>query len=123
MKELLLWIYDCWNSVMNAKYNPLKYIPNPSLQAYFMIVLFVMWAFFFGIIAAYWGGWFGYYNSFVSLIVHLSIIIPLWFTWAIFEDARRDGHTWYIQLRNKENKPLASAGEERSKTKHMDSIL
>jgi len=108
---------------MNAKYNPLKYIPNPSLQAYFMIVLFVMWAFFFGIIAAYWGGWFGYYNSFVSLVVHLTIIIPLWFTWAIFEDARRDGERWYAELRNKENKPLASAGEEKSKTKHMDSIL
>ena len=40
-----------------------------------------------------------------------------------FEDARRDGERWYAELRNKENKPLASAGEEKSKTKHMDSIL
>ena len=112
IQKTFLWIYDCWNAVMNAKYNPLKYIPEPSLQAYFMTVLFVMWAFFFGFIAAYWGGWFGYYNSFVSLIVHLSIIIPLWFTWATFEDARKGGAKWYLNLRKEEIKVNCSAGEQ-----------
>ena len=28
-----------WRRVMDVRYNPLKYIPDPSLQTYFMLVL------------------------------------------------------------------------------------
>ena len=39
-------------------------------------------------------GWLGY-NSIVSLIVHIAVLIPLaMFTWATFEDAEEMG-TWY----------------------------
>ena len=55
LKKFLLGVHDSWSVVMDAKINPLKYLPDRSLQAYFMIVLFVMWSAFFALIAAYWG--------------------------------------------------------------------
>ena len=42
------------------RYNPLKYIPDPSLQIYFTLVLFVMWSVYFGFVASYYMGWLGY---------------------------------------------------------------
>ena len=35
-----------WRRVMDVRYNPLKYVPDPSLQTYFMLVLFTMWSVF-----------------------------------------------------------------------------
>ena len=99
MRKIVLGIVDNWNLVMNAKYNPLKYIPDPSLQTYFMVVLFTIWSFFFGLIAAYWGGWFGGYNSVLSFILHMAVIIPLAITNAIFLDAKRDGAKWLVRWR------------------------
>ena len=32
---------------MDVKYNPLKYVPCPVLQGYFMLVLFAIWSAFF----------------------------------------------------------------------------
>ena len=29
-----------WRRVMDVRYNPLKYVSEPSLQTYFMLVLF-----------------------------------------------------------------------------------
>ena len=49
-----------WRRVMDVKYNPLKYIPDPSLQTYFMLVLFTIWSVFFGVVGIYWVGWLGY---------------------------------------------------------------
>ena len=31
-----------WRRVMDVRYNPLKYVPDPSLQTYFMLVLFTI---------------------------------------------------------------------------------
>ncbi|MDB9763525.1 hypothetical protein OAB64_00120 [Gammaproteobacteria bacterium] len=31
-----------WRRVMDVRYNPLKYVPDPSLQTYFMLVLFTL---------------------------------------------------------------------------------
>ena len=99
MKKLLIktgfWVYECWCLVMDARYNPLKYIPNPSLQTYFMLVLFTMWSVYFGFIATYYMGWLGY-NTITSLIVHFAVLIPLAMTYAVFEDAKRDGNKWYL---------------------------
>ena len=55
---------------MDVKYNPLKHIPDPSLQAYFMLVLFTIWSVAFGLIAIFWLGFIGY-NIMTSIIVHL----------------------------------------------------
>ena len=49
-----------WRRVMDVRYNPLKYIPDPSLQTYFMLVLFTIWSVWFGFLAANYLGWFGY---------------------------------------------------------------
>ena len=47
-----------WRRVMDVRYNPLKHIPDPSLQTYFMLVLFVIWSVFFGSLAANYLGFF-----------------------------------------------------------------
>ena len=90
-RRIIMSIVSGWRRVMDVRYNPLKYIPDPSLQTYFMLVLFVVWSVFFGFIAAYYLGWFGY-NTVLSIIIHCAILIRLAFTIAIFVDAERDGH-------------------------------
>tara|TARA_B100001778_G_scaffold63537_1_gene49778 strand:- start:209 stop:589 length:381 start_codon:yes stop_codon:yes gene_type:complete len=109
MKKLViktgLWIYECWALIMDARYNPLKYIPDPSLQTYFMLVLFTMWSVYFGFFATFYMGWLGY-NTITSLIVHFAVLIPLAMTYAIFKDAERDGAKW-----------LAKAYDDRRKEK------
>tara|TARA_R100000700_G_C3167761_1_gene142668 strand:- start:791 stop:1111 length:321 start_codon:yes stop_codon:yes gene_type:complete len=96
--ETIYWIDSCWKLVMDNRYNPLKYIPDPSIQAYFTLVLFTVWSFFFGLLATYYMGWYGY-NSVVSFAVHCSVIIPLLFTRAVFLDAERDGAKWLKKIK------------------------
>jgi hypothetical protein len=74
---------------MDLRYNPLRFIPDPVMQGYLLMALFVMWCGFFGIIAIYYMGWMGYSIP-VSIAVHLSIIVPTIITNAIFEQAERD---------------------------------
>ena len=79
---------------MDVRYNPLKYIyPIQELQTYFMLVLFTIWSAFFGLLAVNYLGWFGY-NTVASIIIHISVLLPLAFTNAIFVDAERDGANW-----------------------------
>ena len=49
-RRVLLKFVSGWRRVMDVRYNPLKYIPDPSLQMYFTLVLFVMWSFYFGLV-------------------------------------------------------------------------
>ena len=100
-KRITLFIVDSWRLVMNAKYNPLKHIPDPSLQTYFMLVLFTMWSVYFGFVATYYMGWLGY-NTVISIIVHAAILIPLAFTNAIFLDAERDNAPWLFEWRTEQ---------------------
>ena len=104
-KKLVLFIVDSWRLVMDAKYNPLKYIPDPSLQTYFMLVLFTMWSVYFGFMTSYYMGWLGY-STITSIIVHIAVLLPLSFTNAVFLDAERDNAPWLIEWRKqqKENK-------------------
>tara|TARA_Y100001937_G_C6960828_1_gene258797 strand:+ start:275 stop:538 length:264 start_codon:yes stop_codon:yes gene_type:complete len=53
-----------------------------------------MWSVYFGVVATTYMGWFNY-NTILSIIIHFAVLIPLMFTWATFEDAKRDGHRWY----------------------------
>jgi len=92
-----------WRRVMDVKYNPLKYIPEPSLQTYFMLVLFTVWSVFFGVVGVYWLGWLGY-DILTSIIVHVAVILPLAFTNAIFVDAERDGHKWLKEWKEEQNR-------------------
>ena len=96
-------LVDSWRLVMNVKYNPLKHIPDPSLQTYFMLILFSIWSVAFGLIAIFWLG-FIEYNIITSIIIHLSILIPLTFTNAVFVDAERDGENWLKEWREEQSK-------------------
>lgn len=100
LKRSIIFIVDCWRLVMDAKYNPLRFIPDPSLQTYFMLVLFTMWSGFFGLIAVYYMGWFGY-STITSIIVHIAILIPIAVTNGIFIDAERNGSQWLRTWRKK----------------------
>jgi len=82
-----------YRRVMDVKYNPLKHVPDPSLQSYFMLVLFTVWSVFFGFIAANYLGFFNY-STVISIFIHVSILAPIAFTNTIFVDAERDGHKW-----------------------------
>ena len=99
----IMFLVDSWRVVINVKYNPLKYVPDPSIQTYFMVVLFTIWSAFFGLIAIFWLGFIGY-NILTSIIVHLSIIIPIAFTNAVFVDAERDGENWLKEWREEQSR-------------------
>ncbi|MDA8955396.1 hypothetical protein N9730_01275 [Gammaproteobacteria bacterium] len=102
-RRVVMSIVDKWRVVMNVKYNPLKYIPDPSLQTYFMLVLFTIWSITFGVIAIFWLGFIGY-NILTSILVHAAVVIPLAFTNAIFVDAERDGENWLKEWREEQSR-------------------
>ena len=74
-RRVLLKFVSGWRRVMDVRYNPLKYIPDPSLQTYFMLVLFTIWSVFFGFLAANYLGVFNY-NTVASIVIHIAIILP-----------------------------------------------
>ena len=102
-RRIVMSIVDKWRVVMNVKYNPLKYIPDPSLQTYFMLVLFTIWSITFGVIAIFWLGFIGY-SILTSILVHAAVVIPLAFTNAIFVDAERDGENWLKEWREEQSR-------------------
>ena len=97
-RRLIMWIVECWRLVMDNRFNPLKYIPDPSLQAYFTLVLFTMWSVYFGFVATYYMGWLGY-DTITSIIVHFAVLLPVLFTNAVFKDAERDNAPWLYEWR------------------------
>ena len=102
-RRTVMSLVNGWRRVMDVRYNPLKYIPDPSLQTYFMLVLFVVWSVFFGLVAANYLGWFNY-NIVASIIIHCSILLSLAFTNAIFVDAERDGANWLKEWKEEQNR-------------------
>ena len=100
-RRLILWIVDSWRVVMDHRFNPLRFIPDPSLQMYFTMVLFTMWSVYFGFVASYYMGWLGY-STITSLIVHFAVLVPLFFTNAIFLDAERDNAPWHYKWREQQ---------------------
>ena len=76
LRRVAFALVNGWRRVMDVRYNPLKYIPDPSLQTYFMLVLFTVWSVFFGFLAANYLGFFNY-NTVVSIIIHICILLPL----------------------------------------------
>jgi hypothetical protein len=105
-----------WRRVMDVRYNPLSLIPDPSLQTYFMLVLFTVWSVFFGFLAANYLGMFNY-NTVISIFIHVGILLPMAFTNAIFIDAERDGHKWLKEWKDEQNRYTIVAN--RLKTKNL----
>jgi len=102
-RRTVMFIVDSWRVVMDVRYNPLKYIPDPSLQTYFMLVLFTIWSVTFGLIAIFWLGFLGY-SIITSILVHAAIVIPIAFTNAVFIDAERDGENWLKEWREEQSR-------------------
>ena len=114
-RSTMLMVY-IWRRVMDVKFNPLKYIPDASLQAYFMVELFSLWSVSFGFIATYYIGWLGY-STLTSLAVHLSILVPIVVTNAVFVDAERTGEKWLEEW--KEERSRYALVANRLKAKNM----
>ena len=102
-RRSVMGLVNGWRRVMDVRYNPLKYIPDPSLQTYFMLVLFTIWSVFFGFLAANYLGWFGY-STVASIIIHVAILVPMALTNAIFVDAERDGHKWLKEWQEEQSR-------------------
>tara|TARA_B100000035_G_C20699644_1_gene422076 strand:- start:62 stop:373 length:312 start_codon:yes stop_codon:yes gene_type:complete len=103
MKKFIKWVYNCWQVVMDNRYSPLRFIPDPSLAMYFTLVLFTMWSVYFGFVATYYMGWLGY-DILTSIIVHAGVVIPVFFTHAVFVDAERDGAKWLKDIKEEGDK-------------------
>ena len=116
LKALMMDTVSLWRRVMDVKYNPLRHVADPSLQSYFMIVLFTMWSVAFGFIATYHLGWLGY-DIVTSIAVHLSILIPILVTNAVFIDAERDGEQWLMDWKEEKGRKLLLTN--RLKTKNL----
>ena len=101
-RRFVMFVVDSWRAVMDIRFNPLKHI-DPSLQTYFMLVLFTIWSISFGLIAIFWLGYIGYSIP-TSILVHAAIIIPIAFTNAIFVDAERDGENWIKEWREEQSR-------------------
>ena len=101
-RRCVMFVVDSWRAVMDVRFNPLKHI-DPSLQTYFMLVLFTIWSISFGLIAIFWLGYIGYSIP-TSILVHAAIIIPIAFTNAIFVDAERDGENWIKEWREEQSR-------------------
>ena len=99
LKLLALYIVDYWRLVMDAKYNPLRFVGDPVLQTYFMMVLFVMWSVYFGFLASDWFGWVDY-STVSSIFIHVAVLIPIGFTNAVFRDAEKDKAKWLTNWRD-----------------------
>tara|TARA_Y100001937_G_scaffold123087_1_gene185404 strand:- start:2771 stop:3106 length:336 start_codon:yes stop_codon:yes gene_type:complete len=94
IKKLVWFVIDCWRLIMDNRYNPLRFIGDPSIQFYFTMVLFIMWSAYFGILAWTYIGWDNY--SIVSSIwIHMAVIIPIAITNITFREAEKNGAKWY----------------------------
>ena len=102
-KRLVMQVVNLWRKVMDAKVNPLRFIPDNTLQSYFMMVLFTIWSVTFGFISTYYLGWLGY-STVVSVVVHLTILIPIMITNAVFLDAERTGDQWLSEWKEEQSK-------------------
>lgn len=96
LRRSIMLVVHIWRRVMNVKFNPLKHIPDNTLQSYFMLVLFTIWSITFGFIATYYIGWLGY-STITSVVVHLTLLIPIMITNAVFIDAERTGAQWLAE--------------------------
>lgn len=92
-RSALMFISDSWDNVMDARYNPLRFIRDPSLQAYFTLVLFLMWSVYFGVVASYYLGLTNF-STVTSIFVHVAVLLPIMVTNAVFRDAERAGEEW-----------------------------
>ena len=76
------FVYDSWNSVMNADRNPLRHIPDTNTRHMVLQVLAWMWC----IVFSLWVG--SFWVMGISMIAHALILAAIVVTVATFETAR-----------------------------------
>ena len=110
MKNTLMWCYYSWDSIMNLKYNPFRYIGNMSLQCYFMTTLSIVWSVAFcGLIA-------GWMNIIPLIWGHVGLVSAIFITYATFKDAEEKKTAWFESLNRKYT--LTKAYKNRDKTRN-----
>ena len=77
------FITDSYNSVMNAKYNPLRHIPNPNVRHAIMLSLMWMWCIIFSI----WTGAMVFLGA--SIYFHSLLFFGVLVTVGAFDIAKR----------------------------------
>ena len=80
------FVTDSYNSVMNARYNPLRFVQNQNTRHLIMVGLAWMWC----IIFAVWSG-LTYYLG-VSIFYHSLLLFGLFVTVGTFKLASRSEH-------------------------------
>ena len=94
LKKMYMHFYDMWNLVIDAKYNPLRFIPSLVTQFYVTMVLAIGWAVAFGAALGYYSG------IFTNIFAHVGIVFMVFFTASTFQDAERDGKVWWLELKS-----------------------
>ena len=77
------WIYECWISIMDADYNPLRHIPDMQVRHMILQVLAWMWCIIFAVMIGSFTVW-G-----ISVVIHIALIVGIVVTVATFETAKR----------------------------------
>ena len=77
------FVYDSWNSVMDADKNPLRHIPDTNTRHMILQVLAWMWCIAFSLTI----GDLMFFGT--SVIAHAALIIAIVITVATFETAKR----------------------------------
>ena len=78
------FVYDSWNSVMNAKWNPLRHIPDMQVRHMVMQVLAFVWS---GVFAIYIANSITAFG--ISAIAHMGLITAVVLTVGSFKVAER----------------------------------
>tara|TARA_B110001450_G_scaffold243259_1_gene254372 strand:+ start:423 stop:746 length:324 start_codon:yes stop_codon:yes gene_type:complete len=93
LKTLYMQFYDVWNLVIDAKYNPLRFIPSLVTQFYVTMILAIGWAIAFSLSLGYYSG------VFTNVVAHVGVVFMIFFTASTFKDAERDGKIWWLEMR------------------------
>ena len=90
------FIYDSWNSVMNADHNPLRHIPDTNVRHMVLQVLAWMWCIVFS----------SYFSSMwmfgITTVAHIILLAAIAVTVATFETAKRRPE-FFLRMEQKTN--------------------
>ena len=81
-----IWVYDCWNSVMNYERNPLKHIPDLHARHMIMQILAWIWCIAFSMMIG------SYFIFTLSAIAHIALLAAIAITVGTFDAANRNPH-------------------------------
>lgn len=88
--QFFMKAFYSWESIMELKYNPLRFIGDISLQCYYMTVLSIIWSVVFSFLIAGWA------DLMPLIFGHVGAVFATYFTYSVFYDARRDRKEWFV---------------------------